>query len=136
MVQGRYFGTDPTQPRYLTRGKRQSFHVFQRNASDVLVYVEDFVSGIKLGRFYGAYPIMGSHLPLETLLRASRAFSEHVVWLDFDKVRKAVQIVENALTLGLKARAVVADKDPKEYNDLEIQKFISKNRELFEPEVV
>jgi hypothetical protein len=47
------------------------------------------------------------------------------VWLDNDKWREAREIADAAKLLGLDCRTVFTEKDPKEYTQDEIKKFVA-----------
>lgn len=126
--QGRYFGRDPMASRYITFGKRRHFNVFdERGDSSPLVFVEDYISAIKIGRSYAGYPILGSIVSDSALESARRRWKQVVVWLDSDKVQNAYKAVLRARFMGLDAHRVYTEKDPKEYSDREILSLINES---------
>ncbi len=82
-----------------------------------LVIVEDCVSAIKIARQEDSLPCLGATLTnrLIASLRASYGFLE--VWLDGNKFDAAQDICRRAQLLGMAARAIWTELDPKEYPD-------------------
>ena len=65
--QGRYFGDNPKHPKWFTKGNVKDFiHIIgldKTYKNSTIVYVEDIISAIKVGRVYGCVPIFGSFVP-------------------------------------------------------------------------
>lgn len=92
-----------------------------------LALVEDCVSAIKIARQNDSMPLLGSHLSVTRLNRLARLYSGLVVWLDSDKLKEARGIAEKAKWLGLSARTIFTDEDPKCYSDEQIKGFLYEN---------
>jgi Zn ribbon nucleic-acid-binding protein len=121
--QGRNFKED--QPKYVTYGKRTQFHIFDKKGdSDSLIFVEDYISAIKVSRVTAAYPLLGAHIPDSLLERARRRFETLGVWLDADKLKEASRAVLRGSMMGLKMFRIYSPKDPKEYSTNEIIELI------------
>ena len=96
----------------------------------LLVIVEDPISAIKCSRFTCAMPVLGSDLSKDKIKHIARHLegflgcSEVVVWLDGNMFHKAQRIAQRFKMLGVEARAVYTQLDPKEYTNDEIRKII------------
>lgn len=78
------------------------------------VLVEDIVSAIKISRHKGAIPIFGSTISPKHFLRIKKIVDKVWIWLDPDMRTKSVKMASTAKLLGLDARVIFSDKDPKE----------------------
>lgn len=125
--QARNFGAW-AKTKYYTRGKPEHLLPLFFPTTDSaapLVVVEDCISAIKISRYTAAMPILGSSLSpgklkrMASLPEASRGIA---VWLDGNMYNKAQEMATRLQLLGVEARAVYTDLDPKEYTDMEIQK--------------
>ncbi len=86
-----------------------------------LVVVEDAVSAARIGRQSDAMPCLGSYLPAKKIMRLwTLGYRELVVWLDADKLKEAREIETMAKWIGLSAKTLYTELDPKEYSDAEI----------------
>lgn len=124
--QGRYFGSNPRHPKWFTKGYIKDF-IKQVNTrdSDVVVYVEDIISAIKVGRQYCAVPIFGSHIPRTHSIRLNKlGYQQFLIWLDPDKYREAHKFCNEIRTLGFASRVVRSDLDPKFYDNDEVNKYV------------
>jgi hypothetical protein len=133
--QARNFGAW-AKTKYYTRGKPEHLlPIFfpSANATAPLVVVEDCISAIKISRYTASMPVLGSDLSpaklkrLASVLEASRGI---VVWLDGNMYHKAQRIASRLQMLGVEARAVYTELDPKEYTDDEIKKKLDKPTSL------
>lgn len=88
--------------------------------SEVLYFVEDRISAIKVSRCVPTVPLFGSHLSLELIARVSKRFKRFRLWLDPDKKKDAFKQCLNLKQKGFNIDAVFSDKDPKELSDKEI----------------
>jgi len=121
----RYFGTDTTHPKYITHGNKQHCKLFHRRDSVALVLVEDFVSGIKVGRQYSSIPLFGSHFNPDLVLALVSQQKAVRVWLDLDKAEEARKLTKRALQWLPDCGTIITEKDPKEYTDMEIKAIVS-----------
>jgi len=92
--------------------------ISSQEAARRLVLVEDCLSAIKVASIEAlerdAMPLLGSTLSLLKLTRLRAFYDVLDVFLDPDMWHHSLPIVRQAQLLGFKARAIKADKDPKE----------------------
>lgn len=95
-------------------------------SNEPVVIVEDMLSAIKVGRQFASIPLFGSNIPLKLLTKLKAAFKQVGIWLDKDKAQESLRSRLRASQLfGLdNVQSIVTDKDPKEYSNDEIQKFV------------
>jgi hypothetical protein len=121
--QGRCFGNQKVK--YLSKGiKPLLFYGY----SDKIICVEDILSAIKLSRLspeYCAMPLLGCSVSQETISRLSGKFSEVILWLDRDKAKEAVKISRDLKQRGFNSRVIISELDPKEYNEILLNNFLS-----------
>ena len=91
--QGRYFGDNPRHPKWFTKGYIKDFiKCINLTAAREhgIVFVEDIISAIKVGRQFGACPVFGSHIPDTHPIRLNKmGVNKFYVWLDNDKHKEA-----------------------------------------------
>jgi hypothetical protein len=130
--QGRSFSKNPAAPKYLTRGQSEDvFHVIKgKNVVDngSCVLTEDLISAIKVSRQTTAMPLWGSHIGRDRLSALSKMFFYLSIWLDNDKLRESMAFRQNATVFFDRVTSIVSDLDPKEYNDSQIQSFLTNGR--------
>ena len=119
------YGQRPVPPKrkYLTFGPVRDIWVVVEPPNsqwpDLLVVVEGFVDAIKVGRVAPSMPLWGSHMPLETIIRASKRFGRLAIWLDMDKAKEAVKTAVRA-SQYIPTTVIQTALDPKEYNEISI----------------
>lgn len=98
---------------------------WERQSKRQLVITEDALSSLKISRQVSSMPALGTHLPARKLsaLR-TLGYQTLLVWLDSDKWKEAVEIATMAKWLGLSARTIYTELDPKEYSDGQIRRHI------------
>lgn len=123
----RYFGDDPNEPRYRTKGSRTTSRNTIGDDGLGVIVVEDVISGIAVAKSgYGAYICCGSSISTKTLQAlASEAGRRLGVWLDPDQRANALKIALRAQQWGADARPIYTDKDPKYYAPEEIKRIIT-----------
>lgn len=129
--QGRYFGVDPKEPKWFSRGKLHELiyilhpELLDHDRSSSLVLVEDIVSAIRISVSTSSMPLFGTDIS-GARLKQIKALGYNIVtfWLDNDAAPKAAKAYGLALAMGLNARMIITDKDPKEYSDLKIKEFL------------
>lgn len=126
-ITGRYFGSNPKHPKYITKGWKSGYFkiVKPKEPSDVYVLVEDHISAIKVGRHYNAVPLLGCFVPHELVLSLMRFSPRLRIWLDPDKIREGIRQAAVSRQLVKDCGTIIADKDPKDYNDDEIKRIVS-----------
>lgn len=92
--------------------------------SNVLVFTEDIISALVVGRNFCGMPLLGTHIHRNKLASVGGSFDRLVVWLDEDKWREARDIADAAKLIGINAKALLTPKDPKEYNGTEIVQLV------------
>jgi hypothetical protein len=126
-TQARNFST-AAKRKYFNQGDANStLPIFQcKHPSTKIVIVEDAVSAAKVGRQIDSMPCLGSHLSKKKLNALRLLGYEHlVVWLDEDKLKEAMMIADQAKWLGFTTQVVHTPLDPKEYDDGEINGYVS-----------
>ncbi len=117
-------GRTKTLPKYFTSGDHSDIcTVFPHSGngrSSRLVLVEDATSAIKLaswrpleGPGTDAMPLLGTHLPSQKI-NALRGYKQVFVWLDHDKGKEALKLVNRLALQGFKAKPIFTEEDPKE----------------------
>lgn len=83
---------------------------------DVLVFVEDVVSAVKVGRVATAVPMLGANI-LPNWWDNVKEYKRVVIFGDRDKAKENVIASRKASEiLGRKVEVVITEKDPKEYS--------------------
>lgn len=133
-TQARNFNRDrAAKAKYYNVGnKEDSFQVYQSQSTEVsrrlgsLCITEDALSAIKVGRQVPAMPALGTSVSKARLIKIQRqGYQKVLVWLDRDKFKEAMEIADMCKWLGMSAKAIYSEKDPKEYDDEEIKSFLS-----------
>jgi hypothetical protein len=127
--QGRYFGNDKHHPKWFTKGYIRDFIKvvnLQKARESGIIYVEDIVSAIKLGRITGACPVFGSFIPKTHSIRLNKmGIDKFTVWLDPDKYKDALKFSKQITELGFSSRVIRSDLDPKEHSMNEIKELLN-----------
>jgi len=117
--QGRSFGYGP---KYISYGLKP---LTIYGAGGTIVLVEDILSAIKVARTnVSATPLLGSSLSVENERSLAEKYDTIYVWLDRDKAKNAVKIKNRLKSLGVYSKAIITDKDPKEYTTQEIEQWL------------
>ena len=120
----RYYGHNEKHPKYITRGsKGKQFLIVDKHKTDTVILVEDYISCIKVGRQYPCVALFGSEVPIKLVLSLYKRYKRAKVWLDMDKAVKSCQEASRA-SQWLPSSSIFTLKDPKEYSDEEIKRFI------------
>lgn len=123
----RYFGENPGHPKWVGYGISNTLYHTLGPKGDTIILVEDLISALRLAQCnYYAMPIFGAHIGLKRLAHLSHylGVSKVVVWLDEDKCTVSITEANRAMSIGLKARAITTELDPKEYTCLQIQQIL------------
>lgn len=111
--------------KYLTSGTKPFLKYGNNN--DTLVFVEDIVSAVKVGRQFTAVPMLGS-MPSQDAASHLDGYKNICIWNDFDKAKDAVKTARNlSERLNKRVRCIISPKDPKEYDDNAIKDYIYNN---------
>lgn len=92
-----------------------------------LVLVEDPISAIKVSNAYRCLPLFGAHITKSRITRLhALGYRNIAIWLDYDKVQKAIDYRELCRQFFDKVAVVVTERDPKEYSTPFIIQAVSK----------
>jgi len=97
---------------------RKTYKMGGKASSSTVVFVEDIVSAIKVGRHYGTVCLFGSTIPESRLLAICKNpfVTDIVFWLDNDKFETALEYAKYTRPLCDTA-VVLTDEDPKYYDN-------------------
>jgi len=111
--------------------KAKYYNIGDKSLSDTrygtgttLVFTEDVLSAIKVGRVATGMPLLGTSIGRSRLAALRPLYERLIVWLDDDKWKEACEIAEAAKFLGWNASTIFTPKDPKEYSTEELQEFL------------
>lgn len=130
---GRYFGTNPKHPKYLTGelGKSDRILTFENPKqdsaySDRVILVEDYISAIMVGKVCATCPLFRAHVSGDKLKSLVSRFKQIQLWLDFDKYADALKLTQRYRSVGFPMLdPVKSEKDPKYYSPREIKEFLN-----------
>ena len=109
--------------KYLSSGNKPFITYGQGNT---IVFVEDIISAIKVGRQFTAVPMLGATIPADWWTKAKN-YDKIVIWGDRDKARNNVIASRKAREIvGKQVDCIITDKDPKDYSDNDIYNYIIK----------
>lgn len=111
----RYFGPDPKHPKYLTFGNKvkEVVYFIGNNITTSVVFVEDFISAIKIRRLVSSMPLFGTSVPETALEWIKGRFKVAGVWLDLDKASESLREASKA-SIYVPTHAILSTADPKE----------------------
>jgi hypothetical protein len=115
------------EPKYLTSGPHDAIlPIYSQSEADAIVLAEDCLSAIKIS-YVGcdSMPLLGSSLSSSKLSRIAKTYRNLVVWLDHDKGSEAHKIARRASLLGMQARVVHTELDPKDYRYGQIREYLN-----------
>lgn len=115
-------------PKYITKTNDPSRMLyFVSNNRSKIVIVEDFLSAIKVGRFFDAVAIMGTELSTWGLRYITNTYQDYVIALDNDNVivKRKQQKLKRALQDFGNVRVCYLSCDPKELTDEKILEIFS-----------
>jgi Zn ribbon nucleic-acid-binding protein len=127
MWQSRYFGSNKSYPKYLTKGyKGDILHVLGGHSTGRVILVEDLISAIVVSRVENSMPLWGSTVHLKTLKRLSQQYESLGIWLDADKLSEAVKAQGPARLLFRHVEVIFTEQDPKYMNLDQLQEKLGK----------
>lgn len=127
---GRYMGSDPKHPKYISKGYKHTYmHVFGPtvSANSPVIFVEDFISAIKVGRQFTTVPLFGTSISTRWFISVSLVTTCLRFWLDFNASLTAINVANRARQWVADSGTIVTEKDPKDYNDKEINEFVCRS---------
>ena len=123
--QGRYFGLDKRQPKYInTKSSRGNVWFDTGGDFPVTVLVEDILSAIAISRTGKARAIalLGSFISDNLIIKLLSEDRQVCVWLDRDKRCDALVFTKRLNVFGITAKTISTVKDPKCYKPVTICK--------------
>ena len=127
-VQSRNYSSDrKTGPKYFNVGSTEyAFPLYHRHPdSHTVVITEDTLSALKVARVENSFSALGTNIQKNKLISLQRkGFTKVLVWLDKDKWREGREICEKAMWIGMSARAIITDDDPKYYDEETIKRYL------------
>lgn len=117
------------KPKYLTYSNFAVSNVISNCDSDTVVLVEDYLSGIKVGRQFDCLVLHGTKIldyHLKTLI--DKEYKKFIIWLDDDNLQVKRNTLSNKQLLDKIGQCVVIHtygKDPKDHSDDEIREFVN-----------
>ena len=123
---GRYFGTNPNHPKWITFGINSSIIKLIKPAKNIqqstCVLVEDIISAYKVGHIQDALPLFSAHINTQQMLRLQLlGYKKLIFWLDADKYKEKIKFAQQAQALGFETQVIQTNLDPKEYSYEEIE---------------
>ncbi|WQZ00698.1 DNA primase/helicase [Xanthomonas phage NP1] len=124
-----------TKPKWLGPpiDKRGLIVQYGKGSGRHIVLTEDAISAYKVGLVYEAWPLLGTKLHARHAAKLLELGKPVIVWLDNDTGHSsggnpgqmaAAAILKQLRSYGLTCYNVVADKDPKAYDQYQIRKII------------
>lgn len=134
--QGRYYGDDLEQPKYITRYKDDGdlwAPTFDLTKVGHVVLVEDFFSAIRVSKYCPAIALLGTEMGDKCLDYVGKSYERALIWTDYDSAdvrKKGIKIKDKLTLVGVDASIYIGDttdpKDPKELSDTEIEEVLDK----------
>lgn len=106
---GRRFNGEGSK--YIIRGEKNSFNTVY-GSGGTLVFTEDLISAVKVGRVTSAKPLFGTHV--RTI---PDGYKSYRIWLDKDKQVSAVQQASKWKQYGYDVTTIITPLDPKCYDE-------------------
>jgi len=111
--------------KYLSSGNKPMI-VYGDNQRTV-VFCEDVISAIKIGRQFTAIPMLGASIPAKWLDNVKN-YDNIIIWGDRDMAKRNIIAARKATeTLGKQVKVIITEKDPKDYNNNNIYNYIINN---------
>lgn len=126
--QGRYFGPEKGQPKYInTRSSRGNIWFDTGGDSQIIVLVEDILSALAVSRTGKARAIalLGSFISDNLIVKLLSEGRQVCVWLDRDKRCESIAFTKRLNVFGITAKTISTIQDPKCYKPVTISKEIS-----------
>lgn len=112
---------DNAYSKYVSSGNKP---IIKYGTGQTLVFVEDIISAIKVGRQFTAIPMLGAKVTQDMWTEAKN-YDKVIVWGDRDKATQNIIACRRASEIvGKRVKCIITDKDPKDYSDTEIYNYI------------
>lgn len=105
--------------KYIVKGEKNSFDITYGSGS-TLVFTEDLISAVKVGRLTAAKPLFGTFLK-----SIPQEYDSYRLWLDKDKQISSIQQCKKWRQFGYNILPIITELDPKEYNTQQIQTYLN-----------
>lgn len=118
---------DKRQPKYMAPDVDKSGVIPMYGSSDVVTLTEDLLSAYKVGTVGEGWSLLGTSISRATLAALSSRNCKVNVWLDPDGPgqRAAKKVLAAVRSVGLEARNIVSDRDPKLVHRQQIKELLS-----------
>jgi len=112
--------------KYISYINNIEYILYNNKESDKIVLVEDYLSYIKLSRYYSVCCLLGTTLTDKALLAITKEHNNFVVFLDNDNalVKRKQTAIRNRLKLFGSVKVVKHTRDPKHCTYEELQEII------------
>jgi len=111
--------------RYLSSGIKP--YTEYGHSDDTLVFVEDVISAVKVGRVATAVPMLGAAV-LRDWWKHTTPYKRVILWGDRDKASQNITLAKRASELiGKRVEVIVTEKDPKEYSTSDINNYLTRD---------
>ena len=129
--QTRQVNTTDTRPKYLTVRTTDSVNAIVNVLSDTVVLVEDYLSGIKVGRILPVLVLHGTVIrDIHIKWLIENKYSTFIIWLDDDNSQVKKNTLKNKKVLDKLGSCVVihtGGRDPKDHSEEEIKDLTAKH---------
>ena len=128
--QGRNLSADTTRHKYLNvrTGRSDVVMTIRNDKSEYVVVVEDILSALAVARAgYNAIALLGSYVNFKLLTPVLSEWKSKKIriWLDADKRKECCKYSRQLSAIGINSAPIILPtKDPKEYNNEDITKFV------------
>lgn len=111
--------------RYLSSGIKP--YTEYGHSDNILVFVEDVISAVKVGRVAKAVPMLGAAV-LRDWWKHAKPYKRVILWGDRDKAtQNMVQAKRASELIGKRVEIIVTEKDPKEYSTSDINNYLTRD---------
>lgn len=92
---------------------------------ETLIFVEDVISAVKVGRVATAVPMLGAAV-LKDWWENVKPYKRVIIWGDYDKAaQNVVQAKRASEMLGKRVECIITPQDPKNYSTSEIKNLLT-----------
>lgn len=114
-------------PKYLHFGKKDmQWKQHPTAAHKAVVLVEDYLSGLRVGKFMDVATLFGTSIKERNILTLCRTYDTIILWLDPDEAgKRAAEKLMKQLTLYANVAIIISKADPKCLFDSEIQNHLA-----------
>jgi len=113
-------------PRYLSVINPSFSNLFNNmeiSNGDTCVIVEDYISGLRVGRQFSSLVLHGSFVS-PNIIGHLRRYKKVILWLDADKYETSCRLLRTLSAKCINISVASTEKDPKEYSDEKIKEVV------------